>query len=140
MEERTTETELAAIHRIELGLEWLHKAHGALVSFHHNTGHAMDHFDEAEELLRETGNDDLADRIRVELLPRGVVGRERGGRWSYDVLESFESGLYDDVRSFEREAREQLTDGERHTVERRQEQRWRDRAREEHNFEPLLEG
>jgi hypothetical protein len=124
-----TETELEAIHRVELGLEWLHRAHGALVAFHHKTGHAMDHLAVAEELFRESGHDDLADRLRDELLPRGVVPREEGaGRWTYEVLEAFEADLYADARTFEVAAREAVTDGVRHTAERRQQKEWRARA------------
>lgn len=131
-EQQLTETELAAIHRVELGLEWLHRAHGALVAFHHKTGHAMDHLAEAEELLAEAGHDELADTLRRELLPRGVVPRENGpGRWTYEVLEAFEADLYADAREFEATAREAVTGGVRHAAERRQQERWRSRARTE---------
>jgi hypothetical protein len=125
-----TETELTAIHRVELGLEWLHRAHGALVAFHHKTGHAMDHLASAEELFRESGHDELADRLRDEMLPRGVVPREDGGpgRWTYELLEAFEEDLYADARTFEAAARRAVTDGRRHAAERRQQTEWRRRA------------
>lgn len=124
-----SETELTAIHRVELGLEWLHRAHGSLVAFHHNTGHAMDHLAAAEELFRESGHDGLADSLRDELLPMGVVPGEDGvGRWTYEVLEAFEAGLYADAREFEIAARESVTGGVRHAAERRQQSEWRERA------------
>jgi hypothetical protein len=89
-----TETELAAIHRVELGIERLHRAHGSLVAFHHRTGHAMDPPATAEEPFREAGHDGLADRLRNDLLPRGVVPREDGpGRWTDELLEAFEEDL-----------------------------------------------
>jgi hypothetical protein len=129
MERELTETERTAIHRVELGLEWLHRAHGALVAFHHKTGHAMDHLAAAEELFRETGHDELADRLRDELLPRGVVPRDDGpGRWTYELLEAFEEDLYADARTFEAAARGTVTDGRRHAAERRQQAEWRRRA------------
>lgn len=122
--------ELDAIHQVELGLEWLHRAHGALVAFHHKTGHAMDHLATAEELLRAAGNDELADRLRDDVLPSGVVPRQDGpGLWTYEVLEAFEAGVYADVREFEIEARDAVTDGVRHANERRQEAEWRARSR-----------
>jgi hypothetical protein len=128
-EPNLTETELHAIHSVELGLEWLHRAHGALVACHHKTGHAMDHLAAAEEAFREAGHDDLADTLRDELLPRGVVPREDGpGQWTYEVLEAFETELYADARAFEGEARASVTDGARHAAERRQQERWRSRA------------
>jgi hypothetical protein len=115
-----------ALHRVELGLEWLHRAHGHLVAFHHNTGHAMDHFAAAEQRLRETGHDALADEIRDEFLPRGVVE----DTWSYAVLESFQDDLLDDAAAFEARARDDLSDGRRHVAERAQERRWKGRARD----------
>lgn len=124
-----TETELTAIHRVELGLEWLHRAHGALVAFHHKTGHAMDHLATAEELFRESGHNELADRLRDDLLPRGVVPREEGpGQWTYELLEAFEEDLYADARTFEAAARRAVTDGQRHAAERRQQAEWRARV------------
>jgi len=124
-----SETEVEAVHQVELGLEWLHRAHGALVQFHHNTGHAMDHLDDAAELLAEAGHDDLADQLQNELLPKGVLPRDGDeGWWTYEVIEGFESQLYDDIRAFETETREQVSDGERHPAEQRQQESWRSRA------------
>jgi hypothetical protein len=119
------EEAVEALHRVELGVEWLHRAHGSLVAFHHNTGHAMEHLAAAEELLREGGHEDLADDVRDRYLPRGVIDEDR---WSYDVLECFEEGMLADVTAFEERAREDLTDGQRHVAERRQEREWKRRA------------
>jgi len=121
-----TETELDALHRAELGVEWLRRAHGRLVDFHHATGHAMDHMAAAEATLREAGHTELADRLRDEVLPNGVVE----DRWTYDLLETFESGILEDVTGYERRMREELADGERHITERRQEREWKRRASE----------
>jgi hypothetical protein len=120
-----SETEREALHQVELGLEWLHRAHGHLVEFHHNTGHAMDHLAEAEEDLRTCGYDELADALRDRYLPRGVIDDDR---WSYDVLECFQEGFLADVETFEKDARETLADGRRHVTERAQEAAWKDRA------------
>lgn len=116
--------EVNALHSVELGLEWLRRAHGNLIEFHHATGHAMDHLDDAEPVLRACGYDDLADRLRADLLPSGAVD----DRWTYDLLETFEEGLLDDVQAFERQAREDIADGDSHVAERRQERAWRRRA------------
>jgi len=121
------EAEREALHEAELGLEWLRRAHGALLEFHHGTGHAMDHLARAESLFREAGRTELADALRDEHLPRGVID---GGRWSYDVVETFEEGLMEPLTGFERAAREQVADGQRHVTERRQERRWKRRARD----------
>jgi len=122
-----TETQCDALHEIELGLEWLHRAQGHLLQFHHATGHAMDHLADGERLLREAGHDDLADRIRDRHLPQGVTGEDR---WSYAVVEGFQDGMLADVEAFECRAREEIADGRRHVNERRQEREWRDRSEE----------
>lgn len=119
--------ERAALHRVELGVEWLHRAHGNLLAFHHNVGRAMNYLAAAEPALRESGHDELADVIRDERLPQGVVG----DRWSYDVVECFERGMLADVTDFEATVREHVADGQRHVGERVQEEAWRRRAREE---------
>jgi hypothetical protein len=126
--EDLTDAEIAALHEVELGVEWLRRAHGKLVEFHHNTGHAMEHLAEAESLLRETGHDDLADEIRDQHLPRGVVDEDR---WSYDVLESFEADFMTAVADLEEQTRRDLSDGHRHVAERRQEREWKRQAEEE---------
>jgi len=117
-----TEREVDALHEVELGVEWLRRAHGKLVAFHHNTGHAMEHLAEAEQLLRESGHEEFADEIRDEHLPRGVVDEDR---WSYDVLSSFERDFMADVSGLTDRARTDLADGRHHVAERRQEQEWK---------------
>ena len=121
-----SEDELAALHDVEVGTEWLQRAHGHLLAFHHAVGHGMDRFDRAERGLREAGHSDLADVLRDDLLPRGVVGES----WSYEVIETHEEGLLMETRAFERRTRDHLVDGERHVAERRQQRRRRERARD----------
>jgi len=122
-----TVTEREAVHEVELAAEWLQRARGNLVAVHHNTGHAMEHLAVAEERLREAGCEDLADAVRDEYLPRGVID---DSRWTYDVLESFEAEFLADLLAFEERVRESVADGERHVAERRQERRWKRRARD----------
>ena len=119
-----SDAEVEALHEVELGVEWLHRAHGHLVEFHHATGHAMDHLAVAEDCLREAGYDELADRLRDDLLPLGVVG----DTWSYGVLEAFQDGPLVDARSFGADARESVAGGRRHVAERRQEREWKGRS------------
>lgn len=123
--EPPTETELETLHEVELGLEWLLRAQGYLIEFHHATGHAMDHLAEAESLCRECGRENLADELRDDVLPFGVVD---GDRWSYDVLESFQGTILTEATSLEREVRRELADGNRHLAERLQEREWKRRA------------
>ena len=129
-----SEAELEALHEVELGVENLHRAHGHLVTFHHNTGRAMDHLATAERHLRESGHVDLADSLRDEHLPRGVVPpcdseETTAGRWSYDLLERFQESFLADLVSFGDAVHEQVADGRRHVAEREQEREWKRRAR-----------
>jgi len=121
-----SETELSALHEAELAVEWLQRAHGTLIEVHHATGHAMDHLYDAEATLREAGHTDLADQLRDELLSSGAIE----DRWTYDLLETFESGILADMTAYERRVRKELADGDRHITERRQEREWKNRARE----------
>ncbi|WP_135820469.1 hypothetical protein [Halostella litorea] len=119
-----SEAEAAAAHEVELALEWLQRARGRFVEFHHATGHALDHLDDAEAALRDCGYDDLADEVRDEHLPRGVFE----DRWTYDLLEEYEGAFLAPYEDFEERARERLAGGVRHVRERRQEAEWKERA------------
>jgi hypothetical protein len=92
----------------------------------------MDHLAAAERLLREAGHGQFADRLRDEYLPRGVVpapdGEPTAGRWSYDVLESFQDAFLSDIVAFGDRVREGVADGRRHVAERTQERAWKERA------------
>lgn len=120
-----TDREVAAVHEVELGVEWLHRAHGKLLAFHHGTGHAMEHLAEAEALLRESGHRALADDIRDRYLPAGVIDDDR---WTYDVVECFQNGLLADADALGNRVRGEVADGRRHVAERRQERAWKERA------------
>jgi len=118
------EGEIDALHEVEVGTEWLQRAHGHLLAFHHAVGHGMDHFEAAERVLRGEGHDELADELRDDLLPLGVLD----GTWSYGVVEAYQEGLLPATLDYEERLREELADGERHVAERRQRRRWRERA------------
>jgi hypothetical protein len=77
--------------------------------------------------LAAAGHEDLAERIRDDLLHHGVID---GDRWSYDVLESFETTFLEPVTDFEADARDAVSDGRRHVRERRQRRRWQERSDE----------
>jgi hypothetical protein len=126
-----TDVERDALHEVELGVEQLHRAHGHLVSFHHSTGRAMDHLATAERRLREAGHERIANRLRDDHLPRGVLPAcddGAAGRWSYDVLETFQETFLEDLVAFGEEIHDRLADGRRHVAERQQEREWKQRA------------
>ncbi len=120
-----SEAEVEALHHVELAVEWLRRAHGDLVAFHHEVGHAMDHLADAEDGLRDAARTELADELRDDFLPRGVLD---DGRWSYDVLESYEDTFFEPLCAYEDETRDRLAAGQRHVAEREQEREWKRRA------------
>lgn len=121
-----SERELQALHDVEVGSEWIQRAHGHLVGFHHSVGHGMDRLDVAERILRAEGHEALANTLRDDVLPRGVVD----DAWSYGILEAYQEGLLEETLEFERRTCDVLADGERHVNERRQRRRRRDNVRD----------
>lgn len=109
-----SDDERAAVEAVERGLEEFHRAHGALVAFHHAVGRAMDHFDEAEGRLRSE-HDDVADRLDEDVLPAGVTA---DGKLTYEVVDEFEDGLLADVEGVTEATLEELVDGRRYPIER----------------------
>lgn len=101
-----------AVGKLTEALEAVEVARGHLYAFHRLTGTADFTLDEAIDLLRHAGHDDLAERLETELLGRNVLP----GRWTYQVVEDYEDTYYDVFRAFERQARE-LTGGRRHLHE-----------------------
>ena len=118
-------TEREALHELQLGIEHVHRAYGHLLAFHHQIGRGMDRFAAAEPLLRETKHGALADGIRDEILPAGVIGDQ----WSYELVEAFERGFLVETAGFERRVREEVASGVAHVAEREQQREWRERAR-----------
>lgn len=122
-----------SLHEVELCIERLHRAHGHLVAFHHNIGRGMNHLAAAEQGLRDAGHRDIADTIRDNYLPRGVIAGDGSpdpidGRWSYDILENFEDVFLTDIVDYGREIHERLSGGARHVAEREQERAWKGRV------------
>ena len=111
-----SDDERTAVEEVERGLEQIHRAHGSLVAFHHAVGSAMEHFDEAEERL---GDDhaDLAARLREEVLPAGVTA---DGKLTYQLVAEFEEGLLETVEMTADRTFEELADGRRYPLERRE--------------------
>ena len=119
-----TETERDALHELQLGVEHLYRGYGSLLEFHHTIGRGMDHFDEAETLLREAGHEEAANELLNEQLPAGVLE----GTWTFEIVEAFKRGFLADVTAFEEAVRDDLADGQQHITERKQQQEWVDRA------------
>ncbi|AFZ73144.1 BAR domain-containing protein [Natronobacterium gregoryi] len=119
-----SDAEADALHEMQLGIEYVHRAYGSLLAFHHQLGHAMDRMADAEDELQTAGHDEWADALRNEHLPAGAVSDQ----WTFELVEEFSTGFMDDIVAFEAEAREELADGLDHVTERQHKRRLRERA------------
>ncbi|GAB3023264.1 hypothetical protein [Natronobiforma cellulositropha] len=119
-----SDEERAALHECQLAIEYVHRAYGDFLRFHHQVGHAMDRFATAEGYLREAGRGAYADALRDDLLPAGAVD----DRWTYELVEAFADGFYTDATGFEAALRAELADGVEHVTERAHQRRLRERA------------
>jgi hypothetical protein len=112
---------VAAAGKMTEALETLERARGHLYTFHQLIGETDFKLDEVLELLRERGDDELADRLSRELVGRNVLP----GRWTFQVIEEFDDGYYDVFREHERAIREALVGGRPHVYEAELKQRRR---------------
>ncbi|MCP9948494.1 hypothetical protein [Actinomadura madurae] len=123
---------VAAAGRVTEALETTECARGHLYAFHQLTGRADGQLDEAVELLRAAGHDDLADRVAGELIGRNVLR----GRWTFQLVEEYDEGYYQAFHRLEGEVRARLTGGLRHVQEAEMKERRRTRGLPEHAAAP----
>ncbi|MFC6731464.1 MULTISPECIES: hypothetical protein [unclassified Haladaptatus] len=119
--------EKAALHELQLGSEHLYRAYGKLLDFHHAVGHAMDRFANAEENLRAAGYTELADELRDQHLPAGVID----DKWTYEIVEEFEHGFLAATTDFEKRVCLELAEGMDHVSERELQSMLRVRSRQQ---------
>nr|WP_247002767.1 hypothetical protein [Halosolutus gelatinilyticus] len=119
-----SDAEQEALHDMQLGMEYVHRAYGSLLEFHHQLGHAMDRMSDAEDGLRRAGREDWANQLRDEHLPAGAISDQ----WTFELVEEFSTAFLGEVDAFESDLRDELADGVDHVTERRQKRRVRERA------------
>ncbi|MFE3453113.1 hypothetical protein ACFXJ8_29740 [Nonomuraea sp. NPDC059194] len=115
----TGDAVVEGLGRLSEALETTERARGHLYSFHQLTGTADRTLDDVVELLTSAGHEELARRIRTELLGREVLP----GRWTFEIVEEYDDGYYRTFRELERQARAELLDGRRHVHEAEMRQR-----------------
>jgi hypothetical protein len=121
-----------ALGKLSEAFEVIEHARGQLYGFHRMIGMADLAAGEAVQQLRDAGHTELADRIDDELIGRNVLE----GRWTFQIVEEFDSGYYADFQRFEREAREQLAEGKRHLFEAEMKESRRTFGRRHHEAQP----
>lgn len=127
-----TDQEVAALGKLSEALETIERVRGHFYSLHQLTGQADFTLDDAHALLRESGHQDLADRVRDELIGRNVIP----GRWTFQLVEEFDDGYYATFRAVEEAARQRLAGGRRHLHEAELKERRRTRGAPGHEATP----
>lgn len=102
-----------AVGKLTEALETTERARGALYDFHQLTGSSDEKAGEAVELLRAAGATQLADEIEADLIGRNVIE----GRWTFQLVEEYDSGYYAAFREWERRVRDELVEGRPHLFE-----------------------
>lgn len=121
-----------ALGKLSEALEAVEEARGHLYTFHRRTGTADLMLDEAVEMLRSAGHDDLAERVERELVGRNVIH----GRWTFQIVEDYDDGYWSAFRALEQQAREQLVGGRRHLFEAEMKEDRRTHGAEHHEAVP----
>ncbi|GAA1141350.1 hypothetical protein [Nocardioides aquiterrae] len=104
-----------AVGKLSEAFEVIEDARGSLYRFHRLSGRADFALEDAIGMLRDAGHTELADRIDAELLGRNVLP----GMWTFQILEGYDDTYYSVFQKLVTEARETLTNGERHAYEAR---------------------
>jgi hypothetical protein len=130
------EPAVRAAGKLGEALETIERARGALYDFHQLIGEADFELGDAVDLLTAAGRDDLASRLATDIVGRNVLP----GRWTFQVVEEFDDGYWTVVRDFERQARDELVGGRRHSFEARLKDRRRSPGRPGHEAGPVSGG
>lgn len=113
-------------------LERVERARGALYEFHQLIGGADALLDDVVTGLAGAGHQELADRVRDELIGLNVLP----GRWTFQVVEEFDAGYYATFRELEHATRTATMAGRRHVFEAELKQRRRTAGRPGHEPTP----
>ena len=126
------DTTVQALGKLSEALETTERVRGHLYSLHQLTGHADLQLDDAVELFRKAGHDEVADRIERELIGRNVIA----GRWTFQIVEDYDDAYWSVFRAIERDARDGLAGGRRHLYEAEMKERRRTNGRPGHEARP----
>ena len=109
----TSEATVAALGKLSEALEVVEHARGLLYGFHRLCGTADLTLQEAVGMLRDAGHAVLADDIEQTLVGRDIVSC----RWSFQLVEEYDTGYWDVFRDAEAYARAELGVPVRHVFE-----------------------
>ena len=104
---------IEAMGLLSKAFETVERARGRLYDFHQLTGKADMSLDEAVQAFRDAGRPEVAERIEQQIIGRDVAA----GRWTFQLVESYEDDYYRPFADLERWARDTYAQGKRHLYE-----------------------
>ncbi|HEY4625836.1 MAG TPA: hypothetical protein VIH01_07430 [Blastococcus sp.] len=128
------DTTVEGLGKLSEALETVDRARGLLYGFHQLTGKADLLLQEAVELLRKAGHEELADDLDRDLVGRNVIA----DRWTFQIVEDYDDNYWSVFRDFDARARTELAGGDRHVFEARMKQRERTTGHPRHRAGPSL--
>ena len=121
-----------ALGKLSAALDHVEDARGHLYAFHRLMGSAESTREEATDLIRTAGHDDLADALDRDVLG----GNPIPGMWSFQMVEAFDDGFYARANGLHHRALAALVEGRRHVVEAEMQELRRTPGREGHEARP----
>ena len=128
------DTTVEGLGKLSEALETIEQARGQLYGFHQHSGKADLLLQDAVELLRKAGADQLADDLERDLVGRNVIA----DRWTFQIVEDYDANYWQAFRDFDQRARDELAGGDRHVFEARMKQRERTQGHPHHEAGPAL--
>jgi len=123
---------VAAVGQLGEAIEWIERARGRLYDFHQMSGHADLLLGDAADALADAGHDELADRLRTELVGRNVLE----GRWTFQIVEEYDATYWTPARAGLAAVEHELLAGRRHVFESEMKERRRSVGRRHHEARP----
>lgn len=130
--EGVTDATIEALGKLSAAIDHVEDARGHLYAFHRLMGSAESTMEEATEMVRAAGHDDIADALDA-----GVLGRNPlPGMWSFQMVEAYDDGFYAEAKGIQQRALDELVGGRRHIFEAEMKELRRTRGREGHEVVP----
>ena len=104
---------VAALGKLSEALEVVEFARGLLYEFHRRSGTADLTLQEAVRMLREAGHEQIAAELDEVLVGRDVLP----GRWTFQIVEDYDTGYWSVFRALEQRARELVGNSPPHLFE-----------------------
>ena len=126
------EKTLAATGKLSEAVEWVERARGHLYGFHQLIGRADFLFEDAADLLEQAGEGAWAQAVRSGVVGRNVIA----GRWTFQIVEDFDSDYWSCVRDMRQRICDEFTEGRLHAFEAHLKEQRRTAGRPHHEADP----